>query len=372
MPTGNSIGPRSMPDKLHEFQPHVVISGYYGFGNLGDELILTVLTQQLRKRRNVRITVLSANPRYTADHYGVEAIKRTDPTSILKSFSTADLFISGGGGLFQDATGPMSVIYYGGLIMMARFFGIKTCFWSQGIGPLKRNFSQMMTKWALNACNTITVRDEASAQLVFDLTGIDAEVTSDPVWLLELPKQPDVRKASPTWNIGISLREWGDLTDERLKHFVDFMARLTDGSERPIKFLLFSFQPAQDDEVLQKFETGMREAGDYRQFERVPPEAIIYRMQECHLLFGMRFHSLILAILAGVPIYGLVYDPKLRSLLEHLELQGMDIPQLDKLQVGNIRTYFNNYIPPDLKALRERSAVNFQRLEELLDRPGSR
>jgi len=45
----------------------LVISGYYGFNNVGDEAILYAIVQTLKKQRpDIQITVLSNNPGQTA------------------------------------------------------------------------------------------------------------------------------------------------------------------------------------------------------------------------------------------------------------------------------------------------------------------
>ena len=49
----------------------ILISGYYGFDNFGDEAILKVL---LEKLKDCDVTVLSANPRKTFDTYGVHTV----------------------------------------------------------------------------------------------------------------------------------------------------------------------------------------------------------------------------------------------------------------------------------------------------------
>ena len=167
---------------------------------------------------------LTNNPARTGRLYGVEAIHRMSMLQIIDAMGSTHLFISGGGGLFQDATGPNSSLYYGGLIMLAGYFQIPVCFLGQGLGPLNGGLSRWMTRNALERCDAVTVRDEGSAMLVQELTGREPALVADPVWLLNMPKQRP--QGGDTWQIGVSLRPWGQLTDERLKGFVRTLAEL--------------------------------------------------------------------------------------------------------------------------------------------------
>jgi len=94
----------------------IVISGYYGFGNAGDEAILEAMVRDLRALApGARLVVLSADPAATAARCGVEAVPRMHLPSVLGALRGADLFISGGGSLLQDATSWRSVPYYAGI-----------------------------------------------------------------------------------------------------------------------------------------------------------------------------------------------------------------------------------------------------------------
>lgn len=347
-------------------KPKVVVSGYYGFNNLGDELILHVLIQQL-KQRELDITVLSNDPEHTERQYGVRAIHRMSPVQIIDTLANANLLISGGGGLFQDVTGPLNTVYYGGLIYLAKFFEVPVCFWGQGLGPLNKPLSRFITQQALHCASMITVRDEPSAQLVTELIQKRPRLAVDPVWLLDLPSRKANSNQDPDtpWLIGISLRSWPDLTPDRLQSFAKFLGRLAEQSTRPVQFLLLPFQGAEDHKILTDLSRLLLllNAGSWRM---VAEEQVLETIPECHLLFGMRFHSLVLGILSDVAVYGLIYDPKVRHLVNTLGLQGTDISMLDSLDATQVQEYFNQYPAVDLDHLRKSAYQNFEALDELL------
>lgn len=373
--------------KTGDLRPSVLISGYYGFENLGDELILKVLVDEL-KARQVKITVLSQNPKKTAADYGVNAIKRTSFIDVVDALASTNLFISGGGGLFQDVTGPMSAVYYGGLIHLARFFDVPVVFWAQGVGPLKRQFSRRMTASALKKCEKITVRDEKSAALVESLIGEKPEITADPVWLLKLarPKPPkakqDTKKsgkkagsssknADIPWCVGLSLRPWPELTADKLEALADCLNALAEQREGPVQFKLLPFQKKDDTELLAGF--AKRLVTNHRvSVEMVEPMTVLEAVGTCNVLLGMRFHSLILGLLYGVPVYGLTYDPKVVSLLAMFNLKGTSIATLKAISPDGLNAAFAQYPEIDLKPFRQQSRKNLSVLERLLEIPESK
>jgi polysaccharide pyruvyl transferase WcaK-like protein len=83
----------------------LLVSGYYGFNNLGDEAVLESILLALRRSfDDIEITVLSANSASTQKMYGVKTVSRNAPLKILKALWNCDILISGGGSLLQDVT----------------------------------------------------------------------------------------------------------------------------------------------------------------------------------------------------------------------------------------------------------------------------
>lgn len=78
-----------------EIMAKVLISGYYGFKNFGDEAILSVLVTHL-KEVGADITVLSSDTDYTAKKYSVNSVRSFDMVNVLKEIQNTDVLISGG------------------------------------------------------------------------------------------------------------------------------------------------------------------------------------------------------------------------------------------------------------------------------------
>ena len=75
----------------------VILSGYFGFDNIGDEAILLSMLGTFRSiRPEVDLLVLSGNPGRTRENYQIPAIKRTNIPALIRELKDCDLFVSGG------------------------------------------------------------------------------------------------------------------------------------------------------------------------------------------------------------------------------------------------------------------------------------
>ena len=101
----------------------IVLSGYYGFDNIGDEAVLYAIITALRNEiENVELTVLSNNPEKTKALYGVSSVNRWKIPEVIKAIKQADLLVSGGGSLLQDVTSSKTVPYYLAIVKIAQLF----------------------------------------------------------------------------------------------------------------------------------------------------------------------------------------------------------------------------------------------------------
>ena len=295
----------------------LLLSGYYGYGNAGDEAVLAGLVrgfQSLPDGDTLEITALSGDPAKTEAEHGVRAADRYHPPTLLREIRSTDLFLSGGGSLLQDVTSAHGIFYYLGVVRLAQMLGKKTMFAAQGIGPLKLARSRRLVSSVANRLNAVTVRDPDSAQLLRDIgvTRPPIEVTGDPALLLEAP--PRSAEGS-TGAFGVALRPWPG--QDSLPDLVADACRTVLGGHRA---LLFPMQPEPDRPVAEQFARSWRQGlgGQNRDTLCTPErglEPLLTNIAGCEMMVGMRLHALILAAAAGVPSVALSYDPKVAAFM---------------------------------------------------------
>lgn len=145
--------------------------GYYGFGNLGDELLLRACLEILTSIGVERqeISVLSNNPEETSRNFLVDSANRWKFVEVVKVLRSSERLIFGGGGIFQDRTSVMSCVWYWGIVRLARLMGVKVFAAGQSVGPLSSKISRILAGNALRSCGLVQVRDEKSLALAREL-----------------------------------------------------------------------------------------------------------------------------------------------------------------------------------------------------------
>lgn len=299
----------------------IVLSGYYGFANSGDEAVLHAIITALRQEAaaaevDLRVIVLSGNPAETARIHGVEAAHRMRPFAVLRSLMRADALVSGGGSLLQDVTSAKSMHYYLAVIRLAQWLGKPVFIYAQGIGPIaRRNRFAPMIRTLFQRCRYISVRDPESKALVASF-GLDAgriEVVPDPVMGLG----NGVKAAKPDGGVrrlGVSVRFWREDRRELEAIAEGLIGVMEERGDVQVELLPFHL-PA--DRQASEF-VADRMAGRASLRERIHihrgtehPRDMLKEVAACDALLGMRLHSLIYAATSGVPPIAVSYDPKI-------------------------------------------------------------
>ena len=336
--------PFAVLDRYDESLPtapkRVLVTGYYGFGNAGDEVILASLVQHLRALRpEIALTVTSATPARTASAYGVEAVQWNDAASVLDSIRSCDLVIIGGGGIFHDYWGfdPNAIFtdnhagisFYTGPAILGALNGKPVMLYGVGIGPVFSGQGRLFTTLACEASVRVTVRDEASRQLLLQwgVPSDKVELTADPVFGLEAPvnaepAEPRLGVALRNWNIGIHPSFWEREVATALDRFV---------AETGVAVVFIPFQrlesELEDDLAVARRVQARMSRKDRTTIleEPLTPEGLLAEIASCELMFGMRLHASVLAAVAHIPAVSLSYDPKVKHAMQRLELESFSV-----------------------------------------------
>ncbi|MFA6074504.1 MAG: polysaccharide pyruvyl transferase CsaB [Negativicutes bacterium] len=305
----------------------VVLSGYYGFSNAGDEAMLRSILWALRVKNNdCSITVISGNPKATAAKYSVQSIYIFDFLAIIKTLRCCDILISGGGSLLQNVTSWRSFYYYLAVLALGEMLGVKVMLYAQGIGPVLGFLPKKIMSWIVNRVNYITVRDEGSYCELHEIgiTKPVIEITADAVLGMEradlvcgkeLLQKLGVNLAKTT--IAIAPRRWGS-DSNYLKSLAEAADQLIDLRNAEIVFVPLHLPD--DHKVCCEIAALMRNKAVVFDGD-CDAEIFMSVIGNCQLLIGVRLHALIFAAIMNVPILGITYDPKIDRFMDSVGLK---------------------------------------------------
>jgi len=316
----------AMYDQVRKRKHRVLVSGYYGFSNAGDDAILEAIQQSVRAAgEDIGVTVLSNDPALTWKQYGMDAVPRFRMGQVFAALRRCDALISGGGSLLQDTTSTRSLLYYLSVIRCAQWLGKPVMLYANGIGPVRRPGNRRRVRKTVERATLVTLRDHSSAQ---ELTAMgvrrqDLRVTADPVFHLspatpergrELAAQAGLPEGVPF--VVVSVREWPNTGN-----FVRELARLCDHlrQKHGLEILFLLMQPTKDRETARQVQSLMKEPSHLLD-RPCSPRELMAVLGQAKLCLAMRLHTLIFAARMAVPTMGLVYDPKVASYLQELEL----------------------------------------------------
>jgi len=350
----------------------ILLAGYYGFGNLGDEAILEMVLKQLlgiTDRNN--ITVLSGNKEETAKKYNIKTVDRYNVISIIKELRACDALVFGGGSLLQDVTSKRSIYYYLFLIRLASMMGNKVIMLSQGIGPIVNEKSKTATFRSLKRVNSISVRDIESKKFLESIGVAKNKIylSSDPV--IDFKTQESCKKeyysVTCAKKVCFSLRNWKN---------TDVSERISKVAEKLIKngiqcyFIPFYYN--EDLGLVNEIEDLIGADGFYYK-ERLSTNEAFDIIRNMNVMVGARLHSLIFASAANVPFVAVSYDHKVDHFVKSVNMKvACSIENIDTdLLYDEIIKKLENELEEkkilveSVKKLRDINNVNYKILKEI-------
>ncbi|MEL4105660.1 polysaccharide pyruvyl transferase CsaB [Oscillospiraceae bacterium WX1] len=305
---------------------NVVMSGYYGFGNAGDEAILQSIHATIDDSGgDIAITVLSNDPADTTARYGYQAVDRFDFFAVLGALRRCDALVSGGGSLLQDHTSTRSLFYYLTIILAAELLGKKVMIYANGIGPVRKKANRRLVRHIVGRADVISLRDDMSAE---ELTSMgvqrdDLHVTADPVFTLSAVPTDEAHALLRDCGLPagenfvcISVRNWvgGPAFNQKIARLCDEIAETY-----RLSVIFIPMQVPNDVAISLEIIDQMHRPA-YLLNPKSTARQIMGVIGLSDFVVAMRLHTLIFSARMGVPVVGIIYDPKVKAYIKALNM----------------------------------------------------
>ena len=346
----------------------VVICGAYGRGNAGDDAILEAILQEMRSiDPDMPITVLTKDPKATRLTYRVRTAGRMDVGTWKKAMRHAGLYINGGGSLIQDVTSRRSLWFYLHNIQAAHKAGCKVQMYGCGIGPVLREQHRKLAASVLNAnVDVITLREPDSLKELQSMGVTKPEIllTADPA--LTLPAASEDEIDSVLLRAGIpphgkylcfALRNWKGFEDKAPLFAQAAKYAYETYGLTPV----FAAVEKHLDPVAGRLAAAGLDIPHYFLDDAGSAGTIIGALSRMQAVVSMRLHALIFAAGQGIPLAGVVYDPKVSAFLRYIGQENF--LDLDALTADALKAMIDCMVSSPISPEEQAAAV--QKLRQI-------
>ena len=346
----------------------VLICGAYGFGNTGDDAILQAIIGEMRRiDAHMPVTVLSRRPKDTQRAFGVNACHRFGVFAIRRVMRRSQLFISGGGSLMQDVTSRLSLWYYLSTIRMAHGCGCKVQMYGCGIGPVLREQHRKLAASVLNASvDVITLREPDSLKELQSMGVTKPEIllTADPALTLPAASEDEIdsvllRAGIPTHGkyLCFALRNWKGFEDKAPLFAQAAKYAYETYGLTPV----FAAVEKHLDPVAGRLAAAGLDIPHYFLDDAGSAGTIIGALSRMQAVVSMRLHALIFAAGQGIPLAGVVYDPKVSAFLRYIGQENF--LDLDALTADALEAMIDRMVSSPISPEEQAAAV--QKLRQI-------
>lgn len=366
---------------------NILVTGYYGLDNIGDEAVLAGLLNSLKNYiDDPNFFVITNDPAETKILHGVTPVSQSfkqgvaafikaqilkrELYRVYRSIDECDLFILGGGSLLHDLIRYNLPILLS-LVYLAQKKGKTTVVYGIGAGPIDSEFGKFLCNKVLRNVDLLTVRDMKS-RIALEICGLDdIIITADPAFAMRIPNRI-MHRDSYTNKCFVSTTSYhklcnakyhyiykntqnNSLLNLRRKIMADIYDDIIDTYGKP---LLFIPSVKSDIDGYRNIRLYMRNSKGSEIMEYNNDfNSILMSISSSDFLVGMRLHSLIFATMLGTPLIPIVYDEKVASYLDKINLYELSL-NIDEIDSPRFKEHFMQ----SLSAIHERRSIYSKRL----------
>ena len=287
------------------------------------------------------VTVISKDPKSTRLTYRVRSVSRMNIPAWRGAMKRAKLYINGGGSLIQDVTSRRSLWFYLHNIQSAKRSGCQVQMYGCGIGPVTRENHRKLAAEVLNrSVDAITLREPDSLDELraMGVTQPEILLTADPALTLRRASEDEtdsvlLRAGIPPHGryICFALRQWKGFEGK-----APLFAKAAKYAYETYGLTpVFAAVEKHQDPIAARQSAAGLDIPHYFLDDAGGAGTIIGALSRMELVVAMRLHALIFAAGQGIPLAGVVYDPKVSAFLRYI---GQELfTDLDALTEENLR-----------------------------------
>jgi len=318
----------------------ILFLGTHGQFNLGDELLLETFLSQLGSEH--RYAVNSYDPAFTQNamrpKFSVESFHTTrELPRFLKHLLTCNLLFFGGGSIVKELYASVGRNPYSTLLMIlatvtfAKQVARKQVMMSNiGVGPLMTPRGERLARWILTQVDLLSVRDQTSLQTALKLGLSPTDVRLVPDAVFANPPEvflPDPEPLPPSEKTRLALNLNYDIENRAAwEPFLENLALSLEqlNSQRSLEIhalpMQSRFKVNDDLSVLKEFSKRIPNIPFMLHDPQTAQDAaqIISRAD---MVLAERLHTLVISAILGKPFFGLIYDVKVKELMDYLGVE---------------------------------------------------
>ncbi len=270
----------------------IIITGFFGERNLGDEAILSALLSCLGSSHKLALTC-GRFPSVSGPEMIARRGLRAWP-QYLAALKQADRVIFSGG-ILQDWSFE-GITFFALRLLAASIFSAEPSLWGAGLGPIRKLAARRIARKALSRVRVAWLRDRGSRDLFTELTDNPACLGTD--WSWSFPVEPSAL-AYANAPLAVNLRpwpfsEWQSHVEAQQKH-ID--RQVIGVPARP-----------SDIAVIKQF---------FQAATVFSPESFADAGRQCQRFsyaIAMRYHIALVMLRSGLPVKLIAYDDKVANL----------------------------------------------------------
>jgi polysaccharide pyruvyl transferase WcaK-like protein len=287
----------------------ILVVGAYGYGNVGDEAILSGLLARLAGRA---VTVVSRSPRDTSALHGVRSIGLGQAVAALRHRRSV---VIGGGGLFGRDMGRIGRLLpaFG---LLAAALGRKVCVVGVDLDDRLTGSARVLLPLLMRTAASVNVRDRASARVLAGwgvCAGVEPDLSS---WMQprsadagrEVLERAGLDPGRPI--VGLALTGVNPALAERIiEATTAAIDALPDAQFCFIPMSRHPWVPIHDDRLVAERLRQLRPSVAVLDGP-LPPNLALAAIGELSAMVAMRYHAMLFASRAGVPLIPISYADK--------------------------------------------------------------